>query len=313
MQPHTPAPGGPPQGGQPGPPFVSQKVMALQQKDFQSLQKRRSPHQTAAQGSRPRLVPPGGGCRCGRPGSYYIRPIDRSNQRRQTRRAGQRDSRKRYRCKACRSTSSPSISTSRARARCCRLCACFCRVHGIPPALRVLRQLRHEGGEGFGLLRSPHQAQHLCAGRWHLPRARTTTAPTITAAVRAPLQRRTYFCRHSAGHAPALALTPERFRRVHRLHWLEFGLRLGRSKKRAAAPAHHARHKTNSQKQRQHRHRASHPRMRSGPRRQSCKVHGVTVAPSLSERQTGGPKVANSHAPKAWGLGYGAARPHVHP
>lgn len=30
MLPHTPAPGGPPQGGQPGPPFVSQKMMALQ-------------------------------------------------------------------------------------------------------------------------------------------------------------------------------------------------------------------------------------------------------------------------------------------
>lgn len=29
----------------------------------------------------------------------------------------------------------------------------------------------------------------------------------------------------------------------------------------------------------------------------------------LSERQTGGPKVANSHAPKAWGQGYGAAGP----
>lgn len=33
----------------------------------------------------------------------------------------------------------------------------------------------------------------------------------------------------------------------------------------------------------------------------------------LSERQTGGPKVANSHAPQAWGLGYGAAWPHVYP
>ena len=94
------------------------------------------------------------------------------------------------------------------------------------------------------------------------------------------------------GHAPALALSfpPVHLRRVYRLHRLECGLSLGRSKKRAAAPAHHARHKTNGQKQRQHRHSASHPRMRSGPPRQSCKVHGATVAPSLSERQTGGPK-----------------------
>lgn len=32
-------------------------------------------------------------------------------------------------------------------------------------------------------------------------------------------------------------------------------------------------------------------------------------APFPSERQTGGPEVTNSHAPKARGLGYGAAGP----
>ena len=109
------------------------------------------------------------------------------------------------------------------------------------------------------------------------------------------------------GHAPALALSfpPVHLRRVYRLHRLECGLSLGRSKKRAAAPAHHARHKTNGQKQRQHRHSASHPRMRSGPPRQSCKVHGATVAPSLSERQTGGPKwrIATRRRLGGWGMG----------
>lgn len=33
--------------------------------------------------------------------------------------------------------------------------------------------------------------------------------------------------------------------------------------------------------------------------------------PLLSERQTGGPEVTNSHAPKARGLGYGATGPMV--
>lgn len=33
--------------------------------------------------------------------------------------------------------------------------------------------------------------------------------------------------------------------------------------------------------------------------------------PLLSERQTGGPEVANSYAPKARGLGYGATGPMV--
>ena len=32
---------------------------------------------------------------------------------------------------------------------------------------------------------------------------------------------------------------------------------------------------------------------------------------SVSERQTGGPEVANSHAPQARGLGYGATGPMV--
>lgn len=37
-----------------------------------------------------------------------------------------------------------------------------------------------------------------------------------------------------------------------------------------------------------------------------CMAAGMSL---LSERQTGGPKVATSHAPQAWGLGYGAASP----
>lgn len=35
------------------------------------------------------------------------------------------------------------------------------------------------------------------------------------------------------------------------------------------------------------------------------------AARSFSERQTGGPEVANSHAPQARGLGYGATGPMV--
>lgn len=35
------------------------------------------------------------------------------------------------------------------------------------------------------------------------------------------------------------------------------------------------------------------------------------AARSLSERQTGGPEVADSHAPQARGLGYGATGPMV--